>query len=107
MSAVNTLLYVAGPMSGIDHWNRPAFEDAQARLRDAGFDISSPLDNQEAGGYEWHACLRIGLQHMLLCDGVATLDGWQRSRGATLEVFMACQVAIDVRSVAEWIREGV
>lgn len=100
---MSLLLYVAGPMSGIADWNVPSFEEAQGRLRDAGFDISSPLDNMEAGGYDWHACLRIGLQHMLVCDGVATLDGWQWSRGATLEVFVACQVAIPVESVGRWL----
>ncbi len=103
-------LYVAGPMTGIPSFNIPAFDAAAAMLRAAGHDVISPaeLDDPriraislasedgriatlETHGATWGDFLARDVK--LLADdgieGVAVLPGWDKSRGARLETFVA------------------
>lgn len=100
-------LYLAGPMRGIPEFNFPAFHTAADRLRAAGHFVFSPAekDNERHGtdiskgnasGCEEVAAkehgfnLReaLGADLAFICghaDGVALLDGWERSKGANAE----------------------
>jgi hypothetical protein len=102
--------YLAGPMTGIPQFNFPAFRDNAERLRQKGYDILSPheqdslavqaaawaspdgeLDaNGQIAGETWGDILARDVK--LVADkvcGVLVLDGWHRSRGARLETFVA------------------
>jgi hypothetical protein len=108
-------LYVAGPMTGHEEWNFPAFREATARLRHAGFDVVSPHELDEVTGFdstapvaeftpEHHrAALRRDVLAVLDVDGIAVLDGWEVSSGARAEVALGNAVHIPYRSPAEWI----
>lgn len=94
-------IYLSGPVTGILDRNRPAFERAADQLADAGFDVIVPhhlIPVQTS----WGDAMRIALRAVLRADALATLDGWQQSRGARLEVQVAEAVGMPVRSVAEW-----
>ncbi len=100
-------LYLAGPMSGIPAFNFPAFKAATADLRARGWDIVSPAEmdldtptgavaEQSAAGdpeelpETWGDLLARDVK--LIADGVdgiMFLDGWEQSRGAKLEAFVA------------------
>lgn len=103
-----TKMYLAGPMTNIPQFNFPAFEAAATALRAAGFEIISPHEQDSAdvqkaswaskdgklnsdmiAGESWGEILardvRIVSDHV---DGVILLDGWEKSRGARLEVFV-------------------
>ena len=95
-------LYVAGPMTGYPNWNHPAFHVAAFRLRAAGFTVANPADHGP-GETDWFVCVRRGLRELLDVEGVATLPGWEQSRGAALEVHVACALNMPVRTVEEWI----
>jgi hypothetical protein len=99
--------YLAGPMSGIPHFNFPAFDAACERLRAAGFDIVSPHEHdtpetqklarasvdgahmpKESGAESWAECLARDVVLIGdVCAGIIFLPDWQRSRGAKLEAF--------------------
>ncbi|GMV07371.1 MAG: hypothetical protein AMXMBFR53_36460 [Gemmatimonadota bacterium] len=86
--------YLAGPMTGYVAWNFPAFKEAAVRLRDAGVEVVSPAEMDEAdsvppGGREWAEYLRRDLVRLMECRSVAVLPGWQASKGASLEVHVA------------------
>lgn len=106
-------LYVAGPMTGIPAFNIPAFDRAAAELRAIGFDVVSPVElddprtraislaspdgaiaTLESHGKTWGDFLARDVK--LLADdgiqGVAVLPGWERSRGARLETFVASRM---------------
>lgn len=102
--------YIAGPMSGIPRFNIPAFDEAARKLREAGFNIVSPaelddpvtremawnspdgatLNDVHPNGESWGDFLARDVK--LVADkvqGVIVLPGWEKSRGARLEVMVA------------------
>lgn len=108
-------VYIAGPMTGIPHFNFPAFDAAAAKLRELGYDVVSPAElddetdrdaalkspdgsalsygNAQGSGVKktWGEFLARDVK--LLSDGgieaVFVLPGWRKSRGARLETFVA------------------
>lgn len=103
-------VYLAGPMTGVPQFNFPAFDAAAHRLRGVGFDVVSPaeLDDPDtraaalastdgapgtgsSNGETWGDFLARDVK--LIADqgieAVVVLDGWERSRGARLETFVA------------------
>lgn len=80
--------YLAGPMTGIENWNHPAFYAKAAELRSKGIDVINPAEFDEEVGLDqpWSAYLRRDL--VLLaeeCDSMVLLPGWEYSKGARLE----------------------
>lgn len=100
-------LYVSGPMTGLAEHNFPAFRAATANLRDAGYDVACPTENEHEipPGSPWEVYLRRDLADVLACSGLALLDGWWRSRGAHLEVHVARALAMPVEPVEHWLAE--
>lgn len=81
-------VYVAGPMSGYEDFNHPAFHAKAAELRAAGEDVINPaeFDAEIGPDHSWDTYLRRDL--VLLaehCDQIVLLDGWDKSHGARLE----------------------
>lgn len=103
-------VYVAGPMSGMPDLNFPAFHREAARLRAEGFDVVNPaeinggadelvtmagMDGLQLAAH-WRACMRNDIAHLVTCDAIVMLPGWERSRGATLEHHIARSLGIAV-----------
>lgn len=102
-------LYVAGPMTGYPQFNFPAFDIVAADLRKRGFKIVSPaeLDDPKtrkaalaspdgapgsgtSNGETWGDFLARDVK--LIADkvnGIVVIAGWQNSKGARLETFIA------------------
>lgn len=96
-------LYIAGPMSNLPDRNFPAFNAAARKLRSRNHEVLNPAE-LECDGMTWEQCLRRDIALFLPeCDGLAVLDGWELSRGASLEVYVAQAVGIPVKGVKEWL----
>jgi hypothetical protein len=100
---MSTTLYIAGPMTGLPDFNYPAFNDAAARLRAAGFDVVNPAEDGLPLDAQWHQHLRVAIAKLVTCDAVATLPGWRTSTGALLEVAIAVRLGMRVRSAEGWV----
>lgn len=96
-------IYVSGPMTGLPRYNFAAFADATRRLIGAGFDVCNPGEKGVIDGWEWVDYLRYDLRELLDCDAVALLPGWERSRGASLEKYVAEQLGYPVDPVDTWL----
>lgn len=113
-----TRLYVAGPMRNYPEWNFPAFADATLILRDAGYGVISPAEEDLKRGFDpkapveeytdadWHKAMRRDFAYILKCQGIALLDGWERSKGAQAERFVAETIGIPVKPVKDWLAEA-
>lgn len=68
--------------------------------------IGMPNDNREAyvrPGEKWPAAMRITLMAIIAqADGLAMLDGWERSEGAQLEAHVARSLMMPVKTVSQW-----
>ncbi|ANT70242.1 MULTISPECIES: DUF4406 domain-containing protein [Aeromonas] len=90
-------IYVAGPMTGLPDFNRPAFFAYAAQLGEEGHIVLNP------------ATLPLGLAHseyMELCrpmvalaDEIHMLPGWVSSRGALVEHEWATMAGKTIRYV--------
>ena len=90
-------LYIAGPMSDQPAWNVPAFKAAAARLRDLGHEVTDP--SEHFGGdtsLPWEVYLSESLREIPYTEAVAVLPGWEGSRGARLEIFVARSLGLPV-----------
>lgn len=96
------VLYIAGPMSGYDDCNYPAFHEAAHHLRTMGYTVFNPAETgAEEGTYS--ALIAKDLRLLLKSEAVAVLEGWWASVGARNEVCNAGIMGMPVRSVGEWI----
>ena len=88
-------VYIAGPMSGIAEFNFPAFRAAAQRWRDAGWEVVSPNELDEAiDGFDatkdaampHEHYMRRDIPEVAKCDAIALLPGWETSKGANNEI---------------------
>lgn len=112
-----TRIYIAGPMSGLPHFNFPAFYAVAEALRAQGHDVVSPAELDDAEDAEmaknspdgslgsvkktWGDFLARDVK--LLADGgitaIAFLPGWEKSKGAKLEAFVGVLGKLDFFAV--------
>jgi hypothetical protein len=97
-------LYIAGPMTGLTDLNYPTFFAAAEQLVDAGHEPINPARAEGREGCKtWADYMRVGIRDVLDCEGVALLEGWENSQGATLERFIAIRLDVPVRTLGEWL----
>ncbi len=98
-------LYLSGPMTGMKDKNFPAFMQGAKKLRDRKHFVVNPAE-LDIGEPEttWAKCLQRDIRELMKCNGVATLPGWKKSRGANLEVYIAKALGWPVHPVAYWLK---
>ncbi|AJG19046.1 DUF4406 domain-containing protein [Cupriavidus basilensis] len=94
-------IYVAGPMTGFPNLNFPAFHEAARRLRAAGHEVVNPAEINADPSTGWVECMRADIRELVTCDAIHLLPGWERSRGATLEVHIAKTLGFEVTTHEE------
>lgn len=103
-------VYLAGPMTGIEDWNRPAFDTYAAELRDYGLTVVVPgelddaedIDSLRIGG-EWRVpdtdydrLLNRDLEIIDTVDAIVLLPGWSNSKGVEIERMYSKQKGLPV-----------
>jgi len=105
-------IYIAGPMSGHDQLNHPAFFRAERLLQehgwetvnpaamdlDVGIDPSAPMEE-----YDYEDAARRDIEALQKCDAIYLMAGWQHSKGACWERALA--VHFNIRRYYEIPRE--
>lgn len=108
------IIYIAGPMTGYEKHNCPAFDSACQVLREWNKDavVISPPDitrmlghdpeNVEATGSveSYRFYMRQDIHTVMNASEVWALPGWERSNGAKLEVLLAQTLGIPVYEFA-------
>lgn len=89
-------IYVAGPMTGIEDFNFPAFNQASEMLRAKGYIVENPAEHGIIDGAEWADYMAYDLTRIGLCGSVYLLPGWEQSKGAQLEVLIATRLGMEI-----------
>jgi hypothetical protein len=89
-------VYISGPISNIPNHNREAFAAASKLLIEKGYVPVNPLEIISDQGASWSECMKADIAELMRCDGVFVLDGWTKSKGASLEVLIASRLFIPV-----------
>lgn len=87
--------YLSGPITNYPNHNEEEFQTQAASLRKQGFRILNPCSWAHLP--TWAACLKRDIKRLMDCEGVFVLKGWEASRGAILEVFIAVVLGMPVR----------
>lgn len=88
--------YIAGPMTGLPDLNFPAFHRAAAHFRAQGVDVVNPAEINADPTAGWNECMRNDIRELVTCDSIVLLPGWERSKGASLEHYIARQLELRV-----------
>lgn len=90
--------YLAGPMTGIQEYNFPAFIQATQELRARGYTVVSPpeITGPISDGLPRSFYLRRDLAALLECDAIILLPRWESSPGARLEREIALQLDMKI-----------
>ena len=99
-------IYISGPMSNLPEFNFPAFYQAAEKLRELGHTVVNPAEINPDAGLTWEQCMRADIKALCDCDILATLPGWEDSKGAHLEVHIAHRLGITITSVADLLACG-
>jgi hypothetical protein len=103
-------VYIAGPMTGHADLNFPAFNAAAAEYRRRGCFVINPAEinggenevtecadmTPEQYQAHWQACMRHDIAALVTCGTIVMLDGWLKSRGATLEHHIARELGLTI-----------
>ncbi len=85
-------IYICGPVTGLPLNNFPAFQEAEEELTKLGAKCLNPhslFENLVTKHYEHDDYMRVCISALALCDSVVTLNGWEQSKGADMEVKIA------------------
>lgn len=89
-------IYLSGPMTGLPDNNFPAFHAIAQALRDAGEDVVNPAEINPDASLSWEECMRADIKALCDCDAIYLLPGWEKSRGAHLELHVAHRLGLKV-----------
>lgn len=102
------IVYIAGPMTGIEDFNYPAFHAAKAALEARGIETLNPADteglNDTGAPQSWDWYMRHAIRMVTQSDAMCLLPGWQDSKGANLEVKIGEALKLDIRPYDEWLK---
>lgn len=101
-------LYLSGPMS-----ERSSFSAAAKELRDQGHVVFNPAEIDDGSKYRTKSFYRLACLHELtkirgdentpFYDFVVQLPDWDRSAEAQLEMQIACEIGIRLRTIQRFL----
>ncbi|MDH0292344.1 DUF4406 domain-containing protein [Pseudomonas sp. GD04087] len=94
-------IYLAGPMTGLPEFNYPAFHAEATRLRQLGYHVENPAENNAPADTSGSGYLRLALAQLITCDSIAMLPGWHNSEGARLECHVASKLGMQVFTASQ------
>lgn len=91
-------------MTGYPEFNYPAFNQATKNIREKGFKVFNPAEcfNGDTTLAK-EVYMKTDIKAVLDADLVVTLEGWQDSSGALLEVEVAKACGIPITSYDEFM----
>lgn len=87
-------VYISGPMTGIENYNRPAFNLAALELHNMGAVVINP--HRHPLGLEYEQYMAYAMLDVEHCDCVVCLAGYSKSPGAVREIAKAMELGKEI-----------
>lgn len=98
-------LYLSGAISNNPNYKQD-FQKAYKDLTEAGYTVISPLHICR-DDWDWKACMRQCIKAVALgSDAIAFIPTLFYSRGMEVEIYIARNLDMPVKTVEDWIKEG-
>lgn len=98
-------VYISGPMTGIENLNKFEFKKYEEKFKNLNFEVINPhnlfskdevklmddlLKEKKITFEEHHSFfMKRDIKEMMNCDFLTVLNGWEKSKGANIEVYIA------------------
>lgn len=101
---MHTVYYISGPMTGLPNKNKEAFEEVESQVNDIlsryrgeTYEIVNPA-NLELSSKDptWEEYMRNDITHLMRCDAIVMMDGWEESKGARIEFMLATKLGMEI-----------
>ena len=99
-------IYISGPMKNITDGNMQAFDKAEKRLKELGYETLNPHKIGEELNIKFFEIGKVPtyedylrediIQMLAKCEKVLVLPGWRGSKGSKLEIANALACGLDV-----------
>jgi hypothetical protein len=92
--------YISGPITGMPDYNFIAFNRAETKLKNQGYEVFNPvkIDNGSTDR-PWEFYMRLCLKELPDCNVLFVLPGWEKSKGASFEVQIAKALKIPIINI--------
>lgn len=98
-------VYISGPITGLPYEEaEKAFNDAEIRLQEQGYEVVNPLNNGLPTSATWNEHMRADLKLLLDCDAIYLLKGYQNSKGAMIEYDLAIKLGYHIIIITEKLK---
>lgn len=103
------MIYISGPMSGIDEMNYPKFNRVAAGLRNAGHKVFNPAEvkienfSNFTDEQLYEAYMKQDLKGLENCKRIYLLNNWHKSPGAKRELKRAIELDLEIIKEGEFV----
>lgn len=98
MEKTKGTIYIAGAISDIDfNKAKAAFELAEARLTQHFQYVINPMNLNHHHDKSWASYMKVCINHLIKCDYIYMIQGWEKSKGARIELNLAIDLGLEVR----------
>ena len=86
---MNPIIYIVGAISSDPDW-KAKFQAVKDHYESLGFNVLSPLDYPENLTYRRY--MQLSMEYVFKADLILALPDWDRSPGATAEIYTAMSI---------------
>jgi hypothetical protein len=89
-------VYISGRITGIEEEAPQLFDKAEIKLLEDGYEVVNPMKLNHQHDKSWHSYMREDIKALCDCDTIYMLSNWKESKGAIIEMEIACHLGLKV-----------
>ena len=95
---INKTIYISGKITGCHDLNKPNFLHAEKELKKIYKKVINPHKLPANHNKSWEAYMKQCIIALCKCDVIYLLDDWSDSKGAVLELNLACELGLEIKT---------
>ena len=91
---MHNTVYISGKITGMEEQAYKNFEEAENYITSLGFNVINPMKLTHNHDKTWNSYMKECLKHLMDCDYIYLINGYEESKGAKLELYIAEELGI-------------